>query len=243
MTEPVPTAGGLIGERKAIALLCLGFYASYFLLMALILGSQAPEWVPLFGGWAACYTIAFFAVAAGWFWGRWFALGLGLWGVLMGGMILLVDPLPQAIAFAVMHALIVLCMAGTGMAAAFESRPGWREQSKLDDRAVGRLRTAVILAAVGLPWLILRGLAPSGGSLGLVVLGSAGLFGLLRGRTWGVLALGGAGLVALGGGLLGTPHATASGVLSPLPFGLPAGLLLTAAATPFARPIARYLTR
>src|SRR5690242_4515386 len=69
---------GLVGERKAIALLCLGFFTTLFAINALF--SPAPELTPLFAGLAACWGIAFFAVAADWFWGRWFAVGLGNFG-------------------------------------------------------------------------------------------------------------------------------------------------------------------
>jgi hypothetical protein len=80
-------------------------------------------------------------------------------------------------------------------------------------------------------------------------LGAVGLFGLLRGRTWGVLALGAAGLIPLVMWLLG--HHS-SGYLLTSPMGYPvvsgqivqllaAGLLLVPLV--YAAPMLRYLRR
>ena len=74
---------GFVGERKALALLCLGFYSTLFFLVGLSARTELPEWVPVFFGMMAIYVTAFVAVAAEWFWGRWFAVGLGYWGMTM----------------------------------------------------------------------------------------------------------------------------------------------------------------
>src|SRR5271154_7168896 len=71
---------GFTHERKALALSILGLFSSYFLLLMLIARDQMPEWYPAFSAMFALYFIAFFGVAAHWFWGRWVAIGLGSWG-------------------------------------------------------------------------------------------------------------------------------------------------------------------
>src|SRR5689334_1099607 len=96
---------GFVGERKALALLCLGVYATLFALMALIAVGQLPEWVACFSGLAVCYALGFFAVAAGWFWGRWFAIGLGYSGLTMAilSMVATKQVLSEMVVFGVMH--------------------------------------------------------------------------------------------------------------------------------------------
>src|SRR5258706_12006597 len=111
---------GLVGERKAVSLLFLGFYSTVFFLIALLSRMEMPEWVPLFAGMALIYTTAFFGVAAEWFWGRWFATGLGYWGVTMTAMAFIAArELPgQMVFFGLTHSLIALCLLGEKMAAA-----------------------------------------------------------------------------------------------------------------------------
>ena len=65
---------GLLGPRRAASLAVLGWWASIYTLVAL---NVDGPWVRPFIGLATCYGLAFFAVASGWFWGRWFASGLG----------------------------------------------------------------------------------------------------------------------------------------------------------------------
>src|SRR5438270_1336820 len=110
---------GLVGERKAISLLCLGFYVTLFFMIGLSARTELPEWVPVFAGMFAVYVTAFMAVAAEWFWGRWFATGLGYWGCTMAVMAFVTTrslPTPMII-FGVMHALTALCLQGEKMAA------------------------------------------------------------------------------------------------------------------------------
>src|SRR5258708_19158996 len=97
---------GLVGERKAVALLCLGFYTTLFFMIGLQARTELPEWLPVFVGMTTIYVTAFVAVAAEWFWGRWFATGLGYWGGTMAIMAFVTTrslPTPMII-FGVMHA-------------------------------------------------------------------------------------------------------------------------------------------
>src|SRR5256885_2069567 len=191
---------GFVGERKAVALLCLGFYSTLFFLVGLSARTELPEWVPVFFGMMAIYVFAFVAVAAEWFWGRWFAVGLGYWGMTMMVMAFVsTRQLPPAmVIFGTMHALISLCLLGDKMAAAFDAKPGWRERWKLDEQGVIRVKKSVTRAASSLPALVMFALAPREGQelLGLTAFALAlvGFGGILAARTYGVLSLAAAGV-------------------------------------------------
>jgi hypothetical protein len=252
---------GLVGERKALALLCLGFYTTLFFMIGLSARTELPEWVAVFTAMTLMYGIAFFSVAAEWFWGRWFATGLGYWGITMTVMAWVTTrSMPTAmIVFGTMHALVSLCLGGEKMAAIFDAQPAWRERWKLDEQGVIRVRKSVTRAASSLPALVMFALAPREGQmvLGLTAFALAlvGLGGVLARQTYGVFALVGSGvataaLIVIGHEpsklwavyqpeLLG---ANASSLLHPLVGGL-AALLLFAAALPFLKPMAAFVRR
>jgi hypothetical protein len=260
---------GLVGERKAIALLFLGFYTTLFFMIGLSARTELPEWLPVFAGMFLVYTTAFLGVAAEWFWGRWFATGLGYWGCTMAVMAFVTTrsfPAPLVI-FGAMHGLVALCLMGEKMAAAFDAKPAWREKWKLDEQGVVRVRRSVTRMASSLPALIMFALAPREGqeALGLpvfdasafalvavVVFATVGL--LASHRTWAVMALGAVGVATLvkslsaGAQLWSTqtgfdpaalPHASCAFHL----LGLFAGLALVASSLPFAVPMARFVLR
>jgi hypothetical protein len=252
---------GFVGERKALSLLCLGFYCTLFFLVGLSARTELPEWVPVFFGMMVIYVIAFVAVAAEWFWGRWFAVGLGYWGITMTVMAFVsTRSLPPAmVIFGSMHALIALCLLGDKMAAAFDAKPEWRERWKLDEQGVLRVKKSVTRAASSLPALVMFALAPRGEQalahtalLTLAVVAAFGVGSLLLGRTWGILTLAATGATALVLLPLFTPPpaslaaASLFGGLLPL-IEMPrlaiafAGVMLISSATPFLRPMRRYL--
>jgi len=252
---------GLVGERKAISLLCLGFYTTLFFLVGLSARTELPEWVPVFFGMMAIYVVAFTAVAAEWFWGRWFAVGLGYWGMTMTVMAFVSTRMlpPAMIIFGSMHALISLCLLGDKMAAAFDAKPGWRERWKLDEQGVIRVKKSVTRAASSLPALVMFALAPRGeqslvhaAALTMAAFAVVGLGGLLVQRTWGILVMGASGVACIAAATLITPPdvsvtaASLFGGLLPLVMAPRlivgfAGVALIAAATPFLRPVRRYL--
>lgn len=260
---------GFVGERKAVALLCLGFYCTLFFMITLSARTELPEWLPAFSAMTVVYITSFMAVAAEWFWGRWFATGLGYWGLTMAIMAFVTTrslPAPLVI-FGVMHGLIALCLAGEKMAAAFDAQPGWRERWKLDEQGVIRVRRSVTRAASSLPALIMFALAPREGSEGfgaahfdpvawaLLAVATMAVFGLLASRrTVYVLMLGATGValavksLVSGGALYLTgayldPAALPEAQVAMHGFGLFAGVLLVAASLPFLGPIARYVFR
>jgi hypothetical protein len=252
---------GLVGERKALALLCLGFYTTLFFMIGLSARTELPEWVAVFTAMTLMYGLTFFSVAAEWFWGRWFATGLGYWGLTMTVMAWVTTrSLPPAmIIFGTMHGLVSLCLGGEKMAALFDAKPAWRARWKLDDQGVIRVRKSVTRAASSLPALIMFALAPREGqellAISAFTLAVVGVGGILAGRTLGVLAfLGGAAataaLVVFGhmpDGVLTVYQyapfgADAGAVMTPV-LGVLAAVLLVAAALPFAKPMASYLRR
>jgi hypothetical protein len=253
---------GLVGERKALALLCLGFYTTLFFMIGLSARTELPEWVAVFTAMTLTYGIAFFAVAAEWFWGRWFATGLGYWGITMTLMAWVTSrSLPPAlIIFGSMHGLVSLCLKGEKMAAIFDAKPAWRERWKLDEQGVIRVRKSVTSAATSLPTLIMFALAPREGQEALALtafaLALVGLGGLLARRTAGVLAFVGAAAATVAMLVVGhEPSHLAlaydrsvffAGVdafkLMPT-MGVVAATLLVAAALPFLKPMVGFVRR
>ena len=258
---------GFTGERRALALLPLCLFGLLYLVLSV---NAEPGWGPALLGLSLSYMIAFFAVAAGWFWARWFASGLGWSGFMVGLMALTMFGWhPTLGIYAGLHALVVLLLRGGKMAALYELRPEWRARFAMDEFGVARLGKAVTRGAGALPTLILWALAPrepqgmlasletgvgAAGFVGLALL-VVSLVGLVRRRSFAVLALGASmatvavGVVLAGGGLAVPFEATTGGLLTAAgPFVLaPAPVLvlafLTSAFLPWARPLARYLGR
>jgi hypothetical protein len=73
----------LVGERRALAAIVFAFFFILFFLNGLQIG--APDGNFLFA-LAGCYGLAFFALVAGYFWARWFAVGVGLFGVIVAAV-------------------------------------------------------------------------------------------------------------------------------------------------------------
>ncbi len=248
---------GLVGERKAVALLFLGFYSTLFFMISLSARTELPEYVPMITGLMIIYLISFFGVAADWFWGRWVATGVGYWGL---GMALwtfgTIRTLPPALViFGATHGLIALCLQGERMIAAYDAQTRWRERFKLDDAGVLRVRKSVTRAASSLPSMVLYILAPrqTEGSALLLLLAVAGISGLLMARTAGVFLLISAGVGSLVMAFVAPAApmemtATAQSIFgglsslmqAPVLLGV-SGVLLLASALPFARPVLRFL--
>lgn len=233
---------GFLGERRAVALLLLGFYTSIFFITGIALGGA---WVKCFVALAATYGVAFFGLAAGYFWARWFAMGLGTSGLTMAMLGLMTQGWNTGIAvWGAMHALIYLPLLGHRMADQYENQQGWRQRFNLDDYGVARVKRAVHGAATALPTMIFYTLAPKqdqAAMLGLLLLTSIGVFGLLRMRFWGVLTLAGAGVWALvsAGGNVAAAGCCFSSTHALV--GLLAALFIGMAVTPFIGPALRQL--
>jgi hypothetical protein len=207
-----------------------------------------------------CYLTAVLALASQWFWARWFASGLGWSGFMLGlASLVMIGWQPSLAIYTVLHGIIVATLYGQQMAARFELQPAWRERYAMDEFGVVRLGKAVTRGAASLPTLIIWALAPREddqmfifGSLALI-LAVAGLSGLVRLRSWSLLALGGAAgslfaVAALGSNLSSSPltgiDLPISGLWAALQGSPAVGVAwLTLALAPFTLPALRYLLR
>ena len=232
--------------RRAIAALSLSFFALVYFFISFNI--PMPGWQAPFLALAGCYVVAFFAVVAEWFWGRWFATGLGWSGLMVAIFATLMNGWDPALAiYGALHALIVLPLAGKSMAARYDLQEGWRQRYKMDEFGVARLRKTITRAAASLPSLILWALGPKEPGQGMLLsllalaLVATGLGGLVRLRTWGWMAVGASAVVTLlGGSLFGT--ATFSAFAFPAFAGPDLAIcFLVAAAVPFVLPALRFV--
>jgi hypothetical protein len=255
---------GFEKTRRALSALSLSFFVTLYVMLALV----GPVELQLaFLALGACYLVAFLGVAAEWFWGRWFASGLGWSGIMVGVLsLVMIGWSPPLAIYAGLHVLVVLALLGKKMSALYDLQEGWRKRYEMDEYGVARLRKTVTRAAASLPSLILWALGPKQpeGMAGVLLavgvggLALAGLTGVLRMRSWGVLALAGAAAALLATGSFQLPEPFFSSCLiserftitnmtvrslTPLMGGLAAGVLLLAAAFPFLGPAARFLRR
>ncbi len=189
----------LVGERRALALASLGFFGSLYTAVSLL----APDELrPLLWGLGACYVTAFFALGAGWFWARWFATGIGWSGLVTAAFGLASGLSPFLIFYGISHGLVVVALLGRDMAELYELRPGAASRLGLDEEGKRRLGKTVTRTASALPSLIAFALAPREGqglllAVAALAVTSIGLGALVRGRTWGLVALVGAPVLLL----------------------------------------------
>jgi hypothetical protein len=258
---------GFERTRRALAALALSLFVFLYLLLSL--NPPSEDWRLAFLAMSACYGVAFMGVAAEWFWGRWFAAGIGWSGVMVAlASLVMIGWAPVLVIYGGLHAVVVLALAGKKMAERFDLQPAWRERFGMDEFGVARLRKTVTRASASLPSVILYFLGPkepgqaafalATGAAGVLAL--AGLAGVVRLRTWGLLALAGSAVALVAGAAAAYPHFDFHGLVTttgPWPSfrvwddawayrGLVAGpalpvLLLGAAVTPFVGPAARFL--
>lgn len=231
-----------VGERRALAAVIMAFY---FLFYGVIAYSQlVPEFTKAFVAIAGVYGLAFFALVAGYFWARWYAVGVGLYGVITAAVgIWQVGAEPVLLFIGGTHLAATVFLWGHAMSEPYDGQAAWREKFHMDESAVQRLGRSVIRAGVSLPFILLYAFAPKPDGASLVVsfaalvLVAAGLRGLVQLRTWGVLALGAAGALTLA--MVGADVvAHGLGALAIRP--AIAGGMMLAAAAPFAAPIVRF---
>ncbi|MDB4959217.1 MAG: hypothetical protein JWO36_6786 [Myxococcales bacterium] len=233
----------LVGERRALAAVTFAFYFLSYLIVGLL--GVAGELSPAFYALAGVYGLAFFALVAGYFWARWYAVGVGLYGVITSAAGLWqVGAEPVLLFLGGTHLVAVILLWGSSMSETYDGQTAWREKLHMDENAVQRLGRSVIRAGVSLPLVLLYALAPKPGgatlalSVGALVLAAFGLRAVVKARTWGVVALGTAGalmLTAAGADLLA--HHDALALRASL-----GGALLVSSATPFFAPMLRFLS-
>jgi hypothetical protein len=237
----------MVGLRRALSLLVLGFYVTQFAMTAWL---GPDELFACYLGLALCYGLGFIGLAAEWFWARWFAIGLGHFGSLLLLFLFKLGAEPVILFVGLTHLAVALCLSGEGMAAKYEHSERTQERWNFQEESLLLMRRAVKSAGSTIPFLILYVLAPRPELLQWVVLalGAVGLGGLLRARTFGALALGAAGALALADGLGAFGPATIGYLLlsteGPLVYGhigILAGALLVVPAL-FAGPMLRFLS-
>jgi len=232
----------LVGERRALSAVIFAFY----FLVYLILGLQGvvPDLDKAMYALAGVYGLAFFGLVAGYFWARWYAVGVGLYGVITTAVgMWQLGPEPILLFLGGTHLAATVMLWGHAMSEGYDGQTAWRERFHMDDNAVQRLGRSVIRAGVSLPMVLLYALAPKPGSATLALSGLAlalaafGLRAVVRMRTWGVVAMGAAGglLIAMAGAEYAT-HSTLF-VLRPAL----AGALLISASMPWAGPVLAFL--
>jgi hypothetical protein len=232
-----------VGERRALASAVMAFY---FLLYGVIaLAEVVPDFSTAFAAIAGVYGLAFFALVAGYFWARWYAVGVGLYGVITAAAgMWQVGAEPVLLFVGGTHLAAAVLLWGEAMSKPYDGQTAWRERFHMDENAVQRLGRSVIKAGVSLPFILLYALLPRPdaattlGSIVAVLLAGLGLRALIKLRTWGVMALGAAGVLMLS---LAATDAASRGLTTAVMHPAFAGLLLLAAVVPFAAPIARWL--
>ncbi len=244
---------GMTNERKALALLVMGFFTTFFFLLVMQAKDNLPEWFPAFTAMFSIYVIAFLGVAANWFWGRWVAVGLGSWGatIAIWGMVSAREVVPALAFLGATHAFIAVMLMGKSMSVHYEGRADWRARFKLDEDGVTRLGKSVTRAASSVPALVLFALAPrQEGGAAILACAVVGLGALLLGRTISVFALALAAVGALGLAAFGAHGAMDTAGLMFIPLrempellGVYAGIALLAATAPFLGPIGRFPAR
>lgn len=229
------------GERRAIAALMFAFWFVMYLMNALLGGGPLAK---LLYGMAGVYGLAFFSLVAGYFWARWYSVGVSLFGVIVAGIGLWqMGPEFQVLFIGITHLTATAMLWGASMSELYDGQLAWRERFHMDEHAVQRLGRSVIRAGVSLPMVLIYGLAPKAPaamvlSLGAFVLAALGLRALVKMRTWGVIAIGTAGglMLAQSGVQMMSNEALA---LQPAL----AGALLLFAAWPWAMPLVRAIRR
>ncbi|HEY1548172.1 MAG TPA: hypothetical protein VGG28_10140 [Kofleriaceae bacterium] len=227
----------LVGERRALAAVVFALYALFYFVLAV--SEVQPPLTPALYALCGVYALAFFSLVAGYFWARWYAVGVGLYGVIVGAIGLWqIGPEPIIMFIGGTHLVAALLLWGDSMSASYDGQLKWRERFHMDDNAVHRLGRSVIRAGVSLPIVLLYALAPKSGAalavgLPALLLVVVGLRGLTQVKTWGVLALGAAAGLLLA--FAGFQHG--AGVMLPTL----SGALLASATLPFAAPMLRYI--
>jgi hypothetical protein len=234
----------LVGERRALATIVFAFFFLQYL-MTVLMGGVPPEFNKAFYSLAGVYGLAFFSLCAGYFWARWYSVGLGLFGVILGVVGIWKEGTePVYMFFLITHLTAVVMLWGEAMSRPYDGQTKWRERWHMDDNAVQRLGRSVIRAGVSLPFVLLYAFTPKPGEemlLGFAALALTGLgmHALVKMKTWGVLALGAAGglLVSQAGSEAVVGHGASTAIIAPSL----AGLLLLAATAPFVPAMFKYL--
>jgi hypothetical protein len=212
-TSTALAAGGCGGysesvvARKLSSASILAGWAALCIWLAFIpeTGVQA-----FFGSLGAIYLAACLGVMFRWFWARWFAIGVGWWGAMAGGSLMLMTGISSfLVAFTLSHFAVVVLLHGPAVVGAYEGRSDWREKYRLDERGVARIGGLVTNLGTLLPFAAFYAFFPRGtdtaAPVAALLLG-LGTLAVLRMRTWGLFAIAAGGITlasAAGDGVVG----------------------------------------
>lgn len=235
----------LVGERRALASAVFAFYFIAYAMLVLS-GSIPPELGKAIAALAGVYGLAFFALVAGYFWARWYAVGVGLYGVITSSVgIWQIGAEPILLFIGGTHLAATAMLWGNAMSEPYDGQTAWREKLHMDDNAVQRLGRSVIRVGVSLPFVLLYALMPKPEAASTVLaflalgLTAVGFRALVKARTVAVFAFGLAGALMIS--LAASDLAMGASEYWAVRPALAGGLLLSAAA-PFVLPLARWLS-
>src|SRR5687768_4755952 len=176
---------GYARTRRTLAQLALAVFALLYIFLSLMID---PAWRPAFVTLGFCYLVGFFAVGSEWFWGRWFVMGLGWSGFMVGAFSMVnVGPVAPLVFYTLLHGAMVASMKGKAVSDLYEGQTAWRERYGLDEYGVGRVGKAVTRTSASLPALVVWALGPKEPeSLSFMV----GASGVLVGSAFVLAALG-----------------------------------------------------
>lgn len=167
---------------NAVALATVGASAVFFAWYTLVVGSAWPAVMPFFGGFGIVWLAALLGLWRERWWGVPFTAGFSILSVA------LLAPAASRLDVVVFLVAQVVLLGALGIKAMSERERGAETRS-------WRHATLAFMGGLAMPWLLAAGLLPGGGAAGLLALGAAGLaslglYGALRERTWGLLAIG-----------------------------------------------------
>src|SRR5690348_18177869 len=116
-----------VGERRALAAVTFAFYTLVYLLIAM--SGQVPPFARALYALAGVYGLAFFSLVAGYFWARWYAVGVGLYGVITGAVGLWqMGPEPIILFIGGTHLAATVALWGNQMAEGYDGQTAWSEK-------------------------------------------------------------------------------------------------------------------
>ncbi|MEM9193261.1 MAG: hypothetical protein AAGF12_29065 [Myxococcota bacterium] len=215
--------------RSFLSIIILGLSAALFAVLAAFIPVIRNFCIAL----TLIYGVGVVALAARFYWARWFARGLGWWGVMSGCLLMYVSGgvTRELLSFTIAHGIVLALLNSKSVIQAYDGQEAWRKE--LDEKMQRRMANLFTNLGTALPYIAFYALIPRGSGaaeiVGLGLLGAA-LFGLARGKSWGLL---GVGVTAMFLAALGVHTASCSGVLL--------GLFVAAGFLPFVPTIVRFL--
>jgi hypothetical protein len=214
-------ATNLERTSRWVALVALAASAGFFAWYGVAVGKSWPAVMPFFGGFALAWVVSLLGIARRRWWGPSFTTGLS---ILTLSLMLPGIGRTEVVAFV----LTQLALLGAlGVRAMTEQEVG----ENAEGERTWRHGALAFTSGLAIPWLLAVGLLPGGGLAGVMGLVGAGVACLgiasaLRGRTWGLIAIGGSiplllAVPPLAWGCITSPHDVAGEVAS---FTLASGL-------------------